>query len=157
MRPKASIAHQTPRRVRLQLREHRGDAALFARIEDALRATRQFRDVRTNARTGSVTLDLDAPLADSLGRAGSALPFDIEMPERRAAPARVDGIALDPLRLVSGRALNPMFMAGTLFVAVGVVQAARGRLLVPALSAFWYATSAFRLSRHAGPPGGGRE
>jgi hypothetical protein len=55
-----------------------------------------------------------------------------------------------PFRLVSGRELNPMQMAGVLFGALGVAQALRGKIAVPALSAFWYAVNAFRLGREVG-------
>jgi hypothetical protein len=50
------------------------------------------------------------------------------------------------LNLVSGRDINVMFMLGALMVAVGIVQIYRGRILVPAISAFWYAVNAFRES-----------
>ncbi|UUZ48174.1 hypothetical protein LP420_35560 [Massilia sp. B-10] len=39
-----------------------------------------------------------------------------------------------------------MLLAALLFGAVGLVQAARGNIMLLTLSAFWYAASALRLA-----------
>jgi hypothetical protein len=39
-----------------------------------------------------------------------------------------------------------MFMAGTALTVVGLVQTFRGKIIVPSITAFWYALEAFRTS-----------
>jgi len=51
-----------------------------------------------------------------------------------------------PFRLVSGREINPMFMVGSALAIVGLVQTFRGKIVVPSVTAFWYALEAFRAS-----------
>jgi hypothetical protein len=146
---RAHVVHAMPGRVRVRLPEHRGDTDLFARIEQQLAESELFDSVEANVLTGSLLLEFTGPLEELLEKLAGELPVEFELMPEAPTPALPPADILDPLRLVSGRNMNPMMVAGTLFGAIGVVQAVRGRFLMPALTAFWYATNAFRLAREA--------
>lgn len=148
---RAHVVHAMPGRVRVRLPEHRGDTDLFARIEQHLAESELFDSVEANVLTGSLLLEFTGPLDELLEKLAGELPVEFELLPEAPAPALPPADMLDPLRLVSGRNMNPMMVAGTLFGAIGVVQAVRGRILMPALTAFWYATNAFRLAREPAP------
>jgi hypothetical protein len=146
---RAQIAHETPGRVRVRLPDLRGDAEAFARLEDTLLESQLFQGVRANPVTASLVLEFSGPREQVLEALRARLPFELEFSAAPAAsrvPSRADS-QVDPVRLVSGKDINAMFLAGTLFGAVGLVQAFRGRIMLPALSAFWCASNAFRLAR----------
>jgi hypothetical protein len=149
MKVRAQVAHQTPGRLRLHLPGHRGDRELFAQLAGQLEQSGLFKSVRANPVTGSVVLEYEAAPEELLAKVATELPFELELtaPPATAAQAASLGLAGNPLWLVSGREVSPMLMAGTLFSAVGVRQVLRGHIMVPALSAFWYAFNAFRMVR----------
>lgn len=143
---RVQIAHQTPGRVRLQVPERRGDNAFFDEVSRRITESGLVHSVRVNPVTGSIVLEFDGQPEQQLAKLGAAMPFEIEMaPAGQAQRAALPEPAR-PFKLVSDREINPMLMASTLFAAVGVVQAIRGQLLVPALTAFWYAANAFRMA-----------
>jgi hypothetical protein len=150
MKLRVQVAHQIPGRVRLLLPEHRGDSQLFARLAQELDQTRLFKNVRVNPVTGSVVLEYDGAADDLLARLAAQLPYELELTTPPPPGPALAAVA-NPLRLVSGRDVNPMVMAGTLFSALGMHQAMRGKIMVPALSAFWYAVNAFRMAREGAP------
>jgi hypothetical protein len=145
---RAQIAHELPGRVRVRLPDYRGDAAAFAELEDALRESQLFHGVRGNPVTASLVLEFSGPKEQVLEVLRTHMPVELDLstPAGGRAP-RPASIPTDPVRLVSGKDINAMFLAGTLFGAVGLVQAVRGRIMLPALSAFWYASNAFQLAR----------
>jgi hypothetical protein len=144
----ARIAHDMPGRIRLRVMELRGNAGLAAHLEDMLLGTRLFRNVRVNPVTASLVLEFGGPREQVLEALRARLPFELELGPAPAAgqPLSGAGHRNDPVRLVSGRDVNAMFLVGTLFGAVGLVQVFRGRIMLPAMSAFWYASNAFRLA-----------
>jgi hypothetical protein len=150
MKLRAQVAHQTPGRVRLLLPEHRRDSQLFARLAQELDQTRLFRNIRVNPVTGSVVLEYDGASDVLLARLAAQLPYELELTALPPPGPALAAVA-NPLRLVSGRDVNPMVMAGTLFSAVGVHQTMRGKIMVPALAAFWCAINAFRMAREGAP------
>ncbi|MDC8756526.1 HMA2 domain-containing protein [Janthinobacterium fluminis] len=140
MSTNAVVVHQLPGRVRLSIPEKRGDDDYFRLLSRRFSGLEGVRNVKTNALAGSIVLEFNGHLQEVLRRAGAPALFDLDGAAggmRPALPAR-------PLNLVTGRELNPMFMAGVLFSAVGLLQSIRGRLMVPAVTAFWYATSTFQ-------------
>jgi len=141
---RAQIVHQTTGRVRVQLPDARGNTELFAQLSEQLVESKLFERVRVNPVTGSVVLEFTGEPEEVLAKLAARLPFKLELSP--APPAPTLKAADNPLRLVSGRDVNPMFVAGTLFGAVGLVQTLRGQIMLPALSAFWYAVNAFRLA-----------
>lgn len=145
------IAHQTVGRVRIDLPAKRGDAAYFSTLSQQIAGLDEVLAVRTNPITGSLIIEYDGPFDALLHR------FDDMAIDILAQPARTGSVAAArqaaaqdsalPYRLVSGRTLHPMVLVGLAFGALGLVQVARGQVLVPALSAFWYAARAFRLAK----------
>lgn len=152
MKVRGQVVHQMPGRVRVRLPAHRGDNEFFSQVEQQLAASALAERVQVNPATASVLIEFSGPPDAFL----ASLPFELELASPAPPAALPAGAAaLDPLRLVSGRDLDPMFVAGTLFGAIGLVQAVRGEIMLPALSAFWYATNAFRLARKPGAAAGG--
>jgi hypothetical protein len=145
---RAQIAHELPGRVRVRLPDYRGDAAVFAQLEGALRESQLFHGVRGNPVTASLVLEFSGPKEQVLEALRAHMPVELDMSTPASGHASfLARIPTDPVRLVSGKDINVMFLIGTLFGAVGLVQALRGRIMLPALSAFWYASDAFRLAR----------
>lgn len=146
---RAQIAHEMAGRVRVRLPDCRGNTELFAQLEDVLLESQLFQSVRVNPLTASLVLEFDGPREHVLEALRARLPFELELLPGPTAARPPSGSPLlnDPVRLVSGRDINPMFLVGTLFGAVGLVQLFRGKIMLPALSAFWYAGDAFRISR----------
>ncbi|TFW27938.1 hypothetical protein [Massilia horti] len=141
----AHVAHTVPGRVRLRLPEHRGDEELFGRLEQELLESGQFGAVSANPATASLVLEFTGTLKQALAVLADRFQMEVKPPPA-APPAARASAPFDPLRLVTGRDIDPMLVAGVAFGAIGVVQAFRGAILVPAMSAFWYAFNAFRLA-----------
>lgn len=147
MNIRVRIAHQTVGRVRLQVLDHHGDRAFFDQLSQLVADSSLVRTVRANPITGSVVLEFEGSGEDLLAKLSALAPVEL-VPAPVASPMRLPALAANgPFKLVSGREINPMLMAGTFFSAVSVMQAMRGKVMVPALSAFWYAANAFRLAR----------
>jgi hypothetical protein len=140
------IAHRTVGRVRLQVLEHRGDREFFDHLSQQIANSGLVQKVRANPITGSIVLEFDDPTEDLLAKLAAVVPIEFAA-EGVANPTRLPAaVANSRFKLVSGRDINPMLMAGTFFSAVSVLQTLRGKVLVPALSASWYAINAFRLA-----------
>jgi hypothetical protein len=147
MRLRAQVAHVTEGRARIQLPEHRGDRELFDHLVQLIEQSDLVHRARANPVTGSIVLEFDGRPEDLLAKLQALAPIEI-VPLRAVTQLRFPlAGATTQYKLVSGRDINPMLMAGTFFGAVGVVQILRGRVLLPALSAFWIAANAFRLAR----------
>jgi hypothetical protein len=145
----ARVAHQTVGRARLQLPQRRGDKDFFERLSQQLSRVGQVRKVRANPETGSIVLEFSGTLDDVIASLDRSVPIELERtPFTTSAPRQALVAAGEKtFRIVSGRDINPMLMAAVLFSAVGVVQTLRGKVMIPALTAFWYAASAFRQAR----------
>lgn len=149
MSTSARIVHQIDGRLRLEIPEHRDDPAYFAHLAAELQQSGHVRQARFNPAAASISIEFASPRADvmaDLARAGVALPA-------QAAPAPADTSRGNVQGLPgAGRmAADPMVLAGLLFATVGLIQTARGEIMLPALSAFWYAAGALRLARDANP------
>ena len=128
----ARIAHQIDGRLRIEVATQRGNVAWFARLARQLAQAAYVQRARANPQAACIVIDYTGPLErllTALGQAALSLP-GLPPAARPAAPATGD----------------PMLLAALLFGAVGLVQAARGDIMLPALSAFWYAASALRLA-----------
>ena len=142
----AVVVHQLPGRVRLSIPEKRGDSDYFRMLYQRLSGVDGVRSVKTNAVAGSILLQFSGVLQEVLRSAGAPGLFELDgaAVSGARAPALASARPPQPFNLVSGREITPMFMAGVLFSAIGLVQSFRGRLMVPAATAFWYATSTFQ-------------
>jgi hypothetical protein len=157
MTVRAEIVHEMPGRVRARLPQYQGDAQAFMQLEQVLLETGLFSNVHGNPLTGSVVLEFSAPRDEVLAKLADHLPFQLELVARGAAPgpskaeagANATGgmtAAQQGRMMIGASAPNAVWVIGALFAGVGVVQLLRGQILVPALSAFWYAHHAFWLA-----------
>lgn len=149
MPAQAEIAHALPGRIRLRLREKRGDAAYFSSLSEDVANCDGVERVKANATTGTILVVYSGrteDLAGQLGRHGISFTQPVRhAAEMRPRASRWNGGAA-PFHLVSNRDINPMFMLGTALAAMGIVQTLRGKVLVPSLTLLWYAMEAFRHS-----------
>lgn len=143
MSTRAVVVHRLPGRVRLSIPEKRGDGEYFKTLSRRLSGVEGVLGVKANALAGSIVLQFSGVLQEVLRRAGAPALFDLDG-AAQGAQAAPSALAWQPIHLVSGREITPMFMAGVLFSAIGLLQSFRGRLMVPAATAFWYATSTFQ-------------
>lgn len=153
----ARIAHRTDGRIRIEVPSRRGDAAFFAELAAQLAQSGQVTRARGNAAAASIAIEYDGALDTLLAQCEScALALAVPGGAERAstAPWPANWPANLAANLPANWPSNPMLVAGAALGLVGLVQTARGDIMVPALSAFWYAVSALRLARL--PSSGGR-
>jgi hypothetical protein len=145
----AVVAHSLPNRLRLRIPARRGDEDYFAALVDAVRGIRGVDAAKANARTGSVVVEFSCGIDALLDRLREH-DLDVELQTvRHDAPAtRPTSTApiWKPVSIVTGRDINPMFMTGAALTLLGAVQALRGRVMPPSITALWYATEAFLRS-----------
>lgn len=130
----AHVAHQSPGRIRLEIPSRRGDDTFFAALSKQVAQSNQVSRARGNARAASLVVEYSGALerlVDDFRRLELAL----------ASPP---GTAV---QLPAGWDARSMLLAGAAFGMVGVIQTVRGEVMMPALTAFWYAASALRLAR----------
>jgi hypothetical protein len=130
--------------LRLRLAE-RGDPEPVARL---IAESGLAQSVRANPLTGSIVAEFRGPPADLIARLVEMLP--IEVAPGSAASQKRASLALAtsrPFRLAGDSGIHPLAVLGTCYGAIGAVQAVRGHLLVPSLTAFWYAINAFRMAQ----------
>lgn len=149
----ALIAHHTPGRVRLEVPSRRGDQAFFAALSERVASGNGARRVRANPLTASVVVEYAGAFDAVLGALRDA--------ELSVAGKGAEGAQARPTPMASfvsvmqafkrqphdgQQAADPLLLAGAAFGLIGLVQTARGEIMLPALSAFWYAVSALRLA-----------
>jgi hypothetical protein len=141
----AYIAHRTRGRIRIAIPSRRGDSAYFLALSKQLEGAQQVRRTRANPAAASLVVEFSGALDNVLAELGRGA---LKLTE----PASLAGSAgTPPAPAVPGEwQLTPMFMAGAAFGVVGVIQTLRGEVMLPAMSAFWYAVNAFQLARTTG-------
>ncbi|HEV7816209.1 MAG TPA: hypothetical protein VGP06_14055 [Janthinobacterium sp.] len=144
MNDRAVVSHRMPGRVRFSIPERRGDSAYFSSLSERFSALDAVTRVRANVLAGSIALEFSGALDDVMRGAGAENLFDMEARATHAADYLLPAHYVQPVSLVTGRELNPSFMAGAAFAALGLLQSFRGQVMVPAATAFWYASSTFQ-------------
>jgi hypothetical protein len=146
MLPAARIEHYLSGRLRLRIPEMRGDGAYFEGLEEALARMDGAGAVSVRTRTGSVLLEDFAAGLPALRRtAREERWFElVEEParakRRSPGPSAVEALTQD-LDLAT---LRPSLVL--ILLALAALQAARGQVMVPALTLLWFA---FELSRRS--------
>lgn len=146
MSARATIAHRMPGRIRLSVPEMRGDEAFFTGLAAQLSGQPDVVRVRPNTRAGSLLVEHTGEAGPILAWAEAEQLLQLAPDGAAAAPGGAAGPLSAPgpaVRLVSGRDIDPMFMAGVAFLGMGLLQVVRGQVMVPAATAFWYAISVF--------------
>lgn len=137
--PLAEIEHRIPGRMRLRLRERRGDAAFFERLAEGLGSVEEVRAVRVNPDTASLLVEHEAEDSALLEAARRRRLFE-------AAPAKPRSQA----RKAPVRAPAPLDIAATGLAAAGLVQLARGRIVGSASENLWNAYGLYQATRQPG-------
>lgn len=128
MIPAAELVHRIDGRLRLRVPERRGDEAWFADTRKALAGFPGVLRVTANPGTGSFLIrGKDLALRRIPEIAEDRGWFTLAEPQRHEKPAS-DALA----------GLAPVFFG------LAVLQAARGQIMVPALSLLWYALEIIR-------------
>lgn len=159
MTARAIVAHQIPGRIRLQIPAQRGNAEFFDQLARRFSGVESVRLARGNPVAATFVLEYEGPLEDVLQRSGTRAILDLAPAPVGASTRQVLQGVDKPVNLVTGRDLDPMFMAGTAFSVMALFQSLRGQVFVPAATAFWYAASTFQQSRMVklGADAGGNE
>lgn len=139
----AVIVHQIPGRLRLRIPPMRGDAGYFSVLSDKLDTIEGVELVKVNPASASVVVQYAGEPQTLLERMRE-LDLDPRIEDDTGGAALISGI--EPIRLISGRDINPMVMLGSALTVIGLVQTFRGKIVVPSITAFWYALEAFRNS-----------
>lgn len=151
--PTAEIVHRSCGRTRLRLREHRGDQALFDRINDFLGDFFPAHQWRTEPLTGSILLLCPSADVDRLReKAEAARLFGIAASDKfMTAASRQLTAPLGHLNRFLEKATSGLFdlpnLLFLLFVGFGLAELARGNFKTPPwYTAFWYAFGVFSRS-----------
>lgn len=140
----AIIVHSIPGRIRLRIPDKQGNISFFSNLSDDMREIVGVHDLHVNPATGSLVMRFDEDEEQLLLKLNEQIPDFVVEKNYRSKNSR--SMRLAPLKVVSGREITPMFVLGSTLAAFGVVQAIRGRIAVPSITAFWYALEAFRQS-----------
>ena len=170
----ARIVHRTEGRVRIEIPGRRSEPAFFAALSEQLVHSRRVRRLRVNPAAASLVLEYEGELGELIPELAKAsldvAPLDmapLDMVQPGAAASRWPetlagagagagavtgagagaGAGLWRLARAGGEQADPMLMASAAFGVLGLVQVLRGQIMIPALSAFWYAASAWRFAQ----------
>lgn len=137
------VVHQLAGRLRLKIPDMRGKPAYFSALTEKLRDIDAVQDLAANSMTGSIVIRFQGAADPLLNRIRERVPeLRIESNTSKAATSS----SIRPVRIITGRDINPMFLVGSAMVILGLVQVFRGQIAVPSVTAFWYARKAFRAS-----------
>lgn len=130
----AHVAHQMPGRIRLEIPSRRGDNIFFDAMSRQMAQSGQVSRARGNPAAASLVVEYSGPLERLLEH----------FQRLELALASAPGSAI---RMPAGWDTGSMLLAGAAFGVVGIIQTLRGEVMMPAMTAFWYAASALRLAR----------
>lgn len=140
MSPVAYVVHELPKRTRVKVPSQRGNAGYFDRTRGRLEACPGVTQIKTNFRTGSLLLTHTVPFARIATFAGEQALFTLlEDPE----PDTLLQQASESFSRLNGQIVR--FSQGDLDVrsillitvlVMGVIQVARGRIMMPATALF---------------------
>lgn len=164
MLPEAHIAHLIRGRGRIRVPSKKGDTAYFRALGETFSKVPGIERVEVNPLTGSVFFrypeDLDPVRIDVQGVAEYAELyglFRLRMPDAGGstvtrgvtrAVADIDG----RVKRFTGGEMDLEALAFVGLVGLAVAQAGKGAVMVPAISALWYATTLLKDR----PSGGGQ-
>lgn len=167
MLPDAFITHATQGRVRIKIPSKKSDAAYFASLKEksaALSELPGIQRIEANPLTGSIlvlhTLDLEAidlGLVAQYGEFNQLFRLRESLPVQRPASGRRE----QSLRENNGQAgsrtgseIDPKVLAILGFVGVAIIQLKRGHIMMPAITALWYAYSLMKERQREAAGGG---
>jgi hypothetical protein len=168
MLPDAYITHATQGRVRIKIPDRKGDSTYFASLKEKLAGLSELpgiQRVEANPMTGSIlvlhTLDLqatDLEMVAQYSEFNNLFRLRESLPVQRPASGRRE----QSLRENNGQAgsrtgseIDPKVLAILGFVGVAIIQLKRGHIMMPAITALWYAYSLMK-ERQGEAAGGGK-
>lgn len=137
----AQLLHLSPGRVRLRCPRLRGDVGAMDALAQRLAGLPDVREVRGNALTGTLLVLHQASPEALLEASAPLLRFEGPEPLRSLRAdvrGHLDALAVG-LERSTGGALDARGLAFLAFLGIGLAQLARGQMLMPAATAFWYA------------------
>jgi hypothetical protein len=151
--PDAYISHFTSGRLRLKIPARKADPAYFAFLRDQLSALPGVEAVAVNPVTGSVLIhhgydpkEVDLKPVAELTELGGLFRLQIPEPQgtRISIAEQVSGTMGGfnaQLKEWSGGAVDFQSLALLALLGVSLFQAQRGTVMIPAITALWYASS----------------
>jgi len=160
MLPEAYIAHVSQGRMRIKIPSRKGDRTFFSALKDKLPESSEIpgiQRIEMNPTTGSVLViyDPDYKMPDltvvtsfleqqglfKLGATGN----NSEPPVSRNIAKTFQGVNQKLTGFTSGEIdLQSLAVLGLL--GLGLIQLSRGQVMIPAVSAFWYAATLLKDS-----------
>ena len=170
MLPDAYITHATRGRVRIKIPDRKGDSAYFSSLRERLAGLSELpgiQRVEANPLTGSIlvthTMDLqavDLGLVAQYSEFNNLFRLRVSPPDKAPAPEKLAQTFREINGKVGGRASgdNDFGMLAILgFVGVAIIQLTRGHIMMPAITALWYAHSLIKErqghNNHSSAPG----
>ena len=142
MAPLARLAHSLWGRKRVKIDEKRGDAAYFAMLEKELAGCRGVVTVTTNPHTGTALISHATEDANIWGYAVEHGLFQLREnePQTPAQPRPSTGGTRTTGHMSYtkyGKKPDIRWLIFLGMMSMGVVQAVRGNIAIPAIGAFW--------------------
>jgi hypothetical protein len=148
--PEARLCHASPGRLRIRIRQKRGDGAFFQRVKEALAAHFGSAAVAVNPVTASLLVEgasVSPAEVAAFAREAGLCALDLTPGPRREGVQNI----ISPLRTADARlrqiSNGTLDVPSGVFVALvvyGVVEILRGNFQAPPwYTAFWYAFGVF--------------
>lgn len=143
---RADIEHRIPGRLRLRIRQRRGDPGFFRQAEAALAGVPGVSAARANAQTGSLLVEYSGDEAAVLA-AARAHGLDVTEPPVRHVAVR-PAAARSAMETPPPKPLNLAAMGLT---GAGLVQLLRGEVVGSASENLWNAYGLYAVTRQTLP------
>ncbi len=150
--PEANICHRTSERIRVRIPSKKGDALYFDAVVKTLAQSPGILHIEANPLTGSVLIVLQKKEFDLQGLARGKKLFALKDSPWRSKPfyeALSRSIQHWNLQMkdFTGGGLDFTGLTFLLLIIIGLFQLMEGNVMVPAITAFWYATSLIMEAR----------
>jgi hypothetical protein len=162
--PTGYVVHTLRGRLRVRVPDRRRDTTYIASVAKELADCPGVKSVDANAHTGSLLIvhnTNDRAIAEYAANSG-LLNIDFTPPAvtPSAAGERWLGALSGANRRIAEATAGHSDLAAalaTVFLVLAVIQMARGQIVIPALTALWYALEALSLGRQWRPDADKRE
>ncbi|MEX3789243.1 hypothetical protein [Paraburkholderia sp. BR14374] len=155
--PEAHISHLLAGRVRLKIPARRHDASFFSEVVRRLEQCDGVIEVRASPLTAGVLIMHATELNSIAAWASQQRLFSLQVHSAESLPGEPKRAIARSARSVApvagGPAERRARLLSTSLAGLGALQTARGQILAPAVTLFWYAYDARRglASIRAGP------
>ena len=145
MIPKAFIAHKTPTRLRLKVPQQRGNTQYFNALFKSFSKSPTVIRTEVNARTASALIYHNSETTADLiahGIEHNLFIIESEGVDNQTLLEKIqqDFSGVDKLfSQTTNRTLDAKSLLFVGLMAQGIYQLSKGNIVVPAISAFWYA------------------